>query len=349
MSDLARDSELCSPVKVPALRYLGYATFVYSKKILGLSTQRHRKFYVWKLIRLLQSGRVKCDQLGICSEGKRDGVGAQALAKFSAMCMAEVFGIPYVHRPFLTLAHEELPIDEWISAWENLLGMGRMSTAASQDDFAVIRLEELVSNPKFWNQKVLISSNQFHAFCELAPQYGQTVSGMLQEHYHHGLPANHDPELINICVHVRRGDVRIGDAETQHRYTANHQIIKVIKQINHAVSKTGKVARVKVFSNGVDSDFDDFRQLPNVELNLGISAIDTFKQLVNADVLVTARSDFSHLAAIYCRGIVICDPRHRAPLPKWLQIDPASCSLRVEALVEQINAGLNHKISLPVV
>ena len=336
MSDSARDSESCSPVKVPALRYLCYATFVYSKKILGLSTQRHRKFYVWKLMRLIQAGRVKCDQLGICSEGKRDGVGAQALAKFSAMCMAEGCGIPYVHRPFLTLAHEELPIDEWISAWENLLGMGSMSSPASQDDFAVIRLEELVSNPELWNQKVMISSNHFHAFCELAPQFGETVGRKLQKHYHHGLSANHDPKPVNVCVHVRRGDVRIGDAETQHRYTANHQIIEVIRQINHAVSQTGQEARVRIFSNGEASDFDDFKQLPNVELNLGISAIDTFKELVNADVLVTARSDFSHLAAIYCRGTVICDPRHRTPLPKWLHIDPVSFSLREEALVEQL-------------
>jgi hypothetical protein len=320
MSDSARDSESCSLVKVPALRYLCYVTFVYLKKILGLGTQRHRKFYVWKLMRLIQTGRLRRDQLRICSEGKNDGVGAQALAKFSAMCMAEGCGIPYVQRPFLTLAHEEIPIDEWISVWENLLGMDCMSSSASQDDFAVIRLEEFVSNPKLWNQKVMISSNHFHAFCELAPQFGETVGRKLQEHYHHGLPANHDTELTNICVHVRRGDVRIGDAETQHRYTANHQIIKIIKQINYAVSKAGKLARVKVFSNGEDSDFDDFKQLPNVELNLGISAIDTFKQLVNADVLVSARSDFSHLAAIYCRGIVICDPRHRTPLPKWLQI-----------------------------
>jgi len=338
MSDSARDLDSCSPVKVPALRYLGYAAFVYSKKVIGLTKQRNRKFYVWKLIRLLQSGRVNSDQLQICSEGKEDGVGAQALAKFSAMCMAEGCGIPYIHRPFLTLAHEELPIDEWTSAWENLLGMGCMSSPTSRHDFNTIKLEELVSSPKLWNQKFMISSYHFHAFCELAPQYGETVSMRLQEQYHHALSASHDPKLINICVHVRRGDVRMGDAETQHRYTANHQIIKVIKQINHAVSKADQEARVKIFSNGEASDFDDFKQLPNVQMNLGISAIDTFKELVNADVLVAARSDFSHLAAIYCRGIVICDPRHRMPLPKWLHIDPVSSSLREEALVEQLQS-----------
>jgi len=164
MSDSARDLDSCSPVKVPALRYLGYAAFVYSKKVIGLTKQRNRKFYVWKLIRLLQSGRVNSDQLQICSEGKEDGVGAQALAKFSAMCMAEGCGIPYIHRPFLTLAHEELPIDEWTSAWENLLGMGCMSSPTSRHDFNTIKLEELVSSPKLWNQKFMISSYHFHAF-----------------------------------------------------------------------------------------------------------------------------------------------------------------------------------------
>ena len=336
MSDPARDSEPCSPVKVPPFRYLGYAALVYSKKIFGLSTQRHRKFYVWKLIRLIGSGRINRNSLKICSERKEDGVGAQALAKFSAMCMAEGCGIQYIHRPFLTLAHEELPMEEWVSAWENLLGMECISQSGGNEDFHVVKLEEYVSNPKLWNRKVMISSNHFHAFCELAPQYGRRVAEKLQEHYHHGPSANHDPKPVNVCVHVRRGDVRIGDAETQHRYTANHQIIEVIRQINHAVSQTGQEARVRIFSNGEASDFDDFKQLPNVELNLGISAIDTFKELVNADVLVTARSDFSHLAAIYCRGTVICDPRHRTPLPKWLHIDPVSFSLREEALVEQL-------------
>jgi hypothetical protein len=337
MQDSTRKLGLRYSLKIPELRYLSYALLVNLKRALGLSTRRHRTFYVWKFIRLIRSGQVNKARLQICAEGKSDGVGAQALAKFSAMCMAEGCGIPYVHRPFLTLAHAEIPHDEWVRLWEEYLEMGNVYQAP-EITYDPVRIEDYVSNPEFWQQNVLLSSNHYHAFCEIAADYGQMISEKIRRAFHKDTCGCSDRKMITLSVHIRRGDVRIGDPETQHRFTTNDHILNVIRQITDTINRCECKAKVRVFSNGELSDFEEFRQMPEIEMNLGMPALKTFEELVNAQILFVARSDFSHLAAIYSDGIVICDPRHRTPLPSWLCLDSLTYKLQEDELLNRIKA-----------
>lgn len=331
MIDQVAGSVLCPEVKIPALRYYGYASVVGVKRTLSLRTHKHRKFFVWKFIKLLESGIVRRDCLRVTAAGKTDGVGAQALAKFSAMCLAEAYGIGYAHTPFVTLAHAELPMVQWIESWETLLGMGELYSIPSDEDFPTVDVERYVSDPSIWNKRATVSTRHYHGFCELAPEFGEVVSQKLQAAYHGSQPIG-KCDVLDVCVHVRRGDVSPGDSETRHRYTANNKIISVIHDILDAAALCGINVRVKLFSNGEPSEFTDFACLPEVELRLSDSALETFNALADAHILVTARSDFSHLAANFCRGVVICDPSYRTPLSHWLRIDPTRSRVCKDAL-----------------
>lgn len=338
MINQVTDFAPCPEVKIPALRYYGYASVVGLKRALGRRTHKHRKFFVWKFMKLLDSGLVRKDNLRVSSSGKMDGVGAQALAKFSAMCLAEAYGIGYAHRPFVTLAHAELPMDQWIESWETLLGMGEVYPVTADEEFPTVEVEQYVSDPSLWHKRATVNTRHFHGFCQIAPEFGEAVCRKLQANFHGPQPAIRKCDVLDVCVHVRRGDVSAGDAETRHRYTANSKIISVVRDILDAAALCRLNARIKLFSNGEPSEFADFACLPEVELHLGASALETFHALAHADVLVTARSDFSHVAANYCRGVVICDPRHRTPLSHWLRIDPARSRVCKDALAQRLQS-----------
>lgn len=308
----------------PRLHYLSYAAVAGMKQMLGLGLDRNRKFLVWKLIRLLESGRIRADRLAITAAGKTDGVGAQGLARFTARVLANAYGLRYIHTPFRTLAHAELPQEAWIRTWEQQLDLGHAATDVDTCSLPTISLADYLSNPSLWKQEVLLTNRHFHPFIALAPEASTPVTKTLQGCFHGTEPAAKSRDSLNICLHVRRGDVRPGDSETQHRFTANTNILPVFNAVLQAAAQLGKKVKARLYSNGLAEDFREFEHFTNLELHLGTPALDTFNALARADVLITTRSDFSHLAAIYCRGLVICDPRHRTPLPHWLTSNPDS-------------------------
>jgi hypothetical protein len=63
--------------QIPKLRYFGYAALLWSKKTLGLRADRHRNFLIWKLIKLIESGKIDPKTISVTSTGKSDGAGAQ--------------------------------------------------------------------------------------------------------------------------------------------------------------------------------------------------------------------------------------------------------------------------------
>lgn len=308
---------------IPMIRYLGYAALFHAKKANGMRAHRHRNFLIWKLVRLVESQKVDCARLGITSMGKTDGVGAQAMAKFSAMCVARAYGMEYVHVPFENLAHAELPNREWDAAWEQLLGMHEGNARLDPEHRHVVGLGEFIETPSLWREKVVIADRHFHAFCELAPVHGSGVAGKLRAAFARHRPPEAPNGVCRVGVHVRRGDVRKGDADTQHRFAPNHHVASILRQVAEAVVDAGLKPEIHLHSNGTVDELREFDAFPGLEYHAGSPAIETFVSLATSDVLIGTRSDFSMLAGVYNGGIVVCDPRHRTPLPEWLRADSA--------------------------
>lgn len=305
--------------QIPKLRYFGYAALFWAKKAAGLRAHRHRNFLIWKWVKLIESGKIDPQKISITSMGKTDGAGAQAMAKFSAMCFAQAYGMRYVHAPFSNLAHAELNGGQWDQAWEDLLRMGSGNVQLDPTSMLVVGAGEFLENPALWNREVVVFERHYHAFCELAPLHGLEVSKKLQAAYLRGNPSRDSSASFRIGVHVRRGDVRQGDVETKHRYTPNTHIISILEQVLKAVTHAGHTPEIHVHTNGGIDELAEFNRFAGIHYHAGSPALDTFVSLAASDILIGTRSDFSTLAGIYCRGIVICDPRHRTPLPEWIR------------------------------
>jgi hypothetical protein len=314
-------------LQIPMIPYLGYGVLYRAKKLFGLRANRHRNFLIWKFIRLIESGKIDPRKVSITSMGKTDGAGAQAMAKFSAMCFAHAFGMRYVHEPFANLAHAELPRSEWDAAWENLLQMHAGHTALDRTIMRTVGIGEYLDHPDLWNRDVVISERHYHAFCELAPVHGVEVSKRLQAAFRHRRATTDAAERFIIGVHVRRGDVSHHDIETRHRFTPSQHITSIVEQVLSAVEAAGIAPEIHIHSNGSVEDLADFSRFPNVHFHAGSPALETFADLADSDVLICTRSDFSMLAGIYSPGIVICDPHHRTPLPNWLCAKPGHSGL----------------------
>lgn len=326
--------------KVPLHLYYPYAIAVAAKRCLGLSCERHRSFFLMKIMRALDAGRIT-GRLDITSAGKRDGVGAQAIARISARCFAKAYGLNYVHTPFQTLAHAEMSMPEWIATWEDLLRLGEGAPQAVDSKLPVVDLETYATTPALWKTDRLLAVRHYHTFCELAPQYLEEEALHLSATFgSKGGAALGDPGApLAVRLHVRRGDVRPGDAQTGHRFTANNRILPLVEEIRATILAGGMTCRIQLYSQGTRAEFAEFEQIPELELCLGTPALDTFRELVDADVLLMARSDFSYTAGMYCRGIKICDPRHRVPLADWVRIDPGSGRLDADGLQRRLSAA----------
>jgi len=327
-------------VRIPRFYYYSYALGVAVKRLLGLSCKKHRTFFLMRVMRAFEQGRIT-GRLEITTAVKRDGAGAQGLARFSARCFARAYGLTYRHTAFQTMAHAELPMEEWVAAWEQLLELGAEAPLASDSNLPMVDLETYAMTPSLWREDRLLETRHFHAFLELAPTSGQQVARELRSRFimRHGESIRKTSAPLAVRVHVRRGDVSSDDAQTKHRFVANQQITPIIKAIIRVIQRLGLACEVSLYSLGDELDFKEFKEIPGLKLMLGLSALDTFKELTDSDVLLMAQSDFSHLAALYARGVVICDPRHRAGLPTWLGFEPATGQIDEQLLSSRLRAS----------
>lgn len=194
----------------------------------------------------------------------------------------------------------------------------------------IVGIGDYLANPKLWSQKVVISERHFHAFCELNPIHGVEVSKKLQANFLQRNSLKNPHGRLRIAVHVRRGDVSLNNVETRNRYTSNSHIIKILERVVKASTYAGINTEIHVHTNGNIDEVSDFNRFFAIYHPAGSSAIDTFLSLATSDILIFTRSDFSMLAGIYCKGMVICDPRHRTPLPGWIQANDNLLALERE-------------------
>ena len=109
----------------------------------------------------------------------------------------------------------------------------------------------------------------------------------------------YDKKIINIAIHVRRGDiVQTGKKRNDNltmRWLDDGYYIKIIDILIELLKSHNY--KIYLFSQGKDSDFACFLKYEKLKLCLDISAQETFKLLTDADVLVMSKSGFSYQAA----------------------------------------------------
>jgi hypothetical protein len=119
-------------------------------------------------------------------------------------------------------------------------------------------------------------------------------------------------EHFNIAIHVRRGDILVGqnnvNANLLMRWQDNDFFEKVLVQVIDNIRPAKPIA-IYLFSQGELKDFDSFKKNESIHFCLDMGAKDSFLHMVFADLLITSKSSFSYKPALLNKGIKVC-PRN---------------------------------------
>jgi hypothetical protein len=120
---------------------------------------------------------------------------------------------------------------------------------------------------------------------------------------------------IIIAIHHRAGDVRPGSSRFR-SLESTEILVEQIFSVGVLVEQSCEIFVFSEMTPGLEQDFAKFRQRfnlspPHVDTKLiigtGTSALSDFAHLVSADILICGRSSYSHLAAMYSRGVVFSE------------------------------------------
>lgn len=240
------------------------------------------------------------------------GIGHQMANWIAGYWFAKQFGLRFAHISFSN------------SKWESFLGFGEGEITVSdllKKGCKKIRLPLFDENNEVemvLNKKIIASySNQKVVFVAEQDQGYQDQFGVMEDikEKFYSAPARKndqlifDPQSFNIAIHVRRGDIVIGQ-ENQNpnllmRWQNNDYFTNVLSNVLKTMT-TEKPIAIYLFSQGAESDFEDFKHFPNLHFCLEMSARDSFLHMVYADLLITSKSSFSYKPALLNIGIKVC-------------------------------------------
>jgi len=255
------------------------------------------------------------------------GIGHQVANWISGYWFAGQFGLHFAHIPF---SNEK---------WELFFGLGENEKRAEtliQSGYKRVRLPlfneknkdevDLIKNiiESYRDQKAVFVAEQDQFYED---QF--TVMDDLKRKFF-GASSRRDDKLIfskeyfNIAIHVRRGDISIGQSNENPnllmRWLDNNYFVKVLTTVVENIQTTKPIA-IYIFSEGAEKDFPEFEKFNNLHFCLDMSAQDSFLHMVHADLLITSKSSFSYKPALFSNGIKVC-PRyfwHGYPMQKdWI-------------------------------
>ena len=165
-----------------------------------------------------------------------------------------------------------------------------------------------------------------------------------KERFYVGKTRRFDTSHLHVAVHIRR----LGHFEQENgRFRAgthdvpNSHYLSIMNRIRQ--DYVGRDIEFHVYSQGV---VDNFTELVSTDttFHLNEKVLDTFTDMVFADVLVTCRSSFSYMAALLSDNVVYYMPFWHPPRSHWLRTDRYDLK---ELLIKTGIPFENGKIAIP--
>jgi hypothetical protein len=234
------------------------------------------------------------------------GAGTQASLTMLAINFARVLNVPYVHTPFSKIGHADRPVELWDRAWEAEFNLGVGETPAKMPE------DDAVDFAKNFAPYI-----RCMGWRNIHRVFNITYKQFREKYYVNKAPRINS--ILVVGVHVRRGDVVSKDGSL--RWTDLTDISKTISKVVSFLDKRKLKYRVELFSEGSDSTFSEVESL-GVKLFLNADPLWTLRQLIEADILIMAKSNFSYVAAINSDGIKLYEPFYTPPLKGWLVRQP---------------------------
>lgn len=285
-----------------------------------------------RLVQLVAEGRLSRETALTC-RGATDGAGAQAMRILSAMELARLSGCRYRHSPFSAISHAVGERESWTHRWERFLNLGHGETPAPPDA-ELVSLAAVVSDPAaFAGRSIVIAEPRYDLPSGWRWPLREGMRAELRVKYwldsKAELPLHRGPAgSLTAAIHVRRGDVTA--TRNAERFVADEDVLRSIARLRAAVAPAGRPLHINLYSEGDPADFRAFAEA-GCRLHISTDAMESFHNMVVADILVCAPGHFSRLAALLSEGIAIA-PAKRSPLLSNWQPRRANGDLSVRRL-----------------
>lgn len=307
---------------------------------------RHYKFH-----KNISDTQEKKENLYLTQEPNHGaGIGHQLANWNSGYYYAKVFGLKYAYSSFPN------------KMWDEFLGFGQAENSVEQ----LVKKGYKKRKLPYFNEN---SEEEKQLICDIIDSYdGEKIVFVLgldqvysrqcdvmediRYKFEHAVARQKDkliynPDCLNIAVHIRRGDIVIGqennDPALTKRWLDTEYYVHILKKIQVELQKKGIVYKIYLFSQGEKADFSELGQVSPVEFCLDMPPRESFLHMVKADILITSKSSFSYKPALLSRGLRICPEHfwHAYPIEKeWILIDEEQgiTQEQVDTLVELIDA-----------
>lgn len=240
------------------------------------------------------------------------GIGDQLASWISGYYYAGLFQVNYAHSRFYP--------DKWEEFFDFGAGEENAIRLLKEKKYQRVVLPWFDEDSKSDRQLIYnimrsYSGKRVVFFLELnqiyTAQYG--VMEVLQDKFNtrHPLQSEtliYEPDTLSIAVHIRRGDIEIGqvngEEQLTQRWLNNEYYIRVLEQIWPLLKN--KKAAIYLFSQGSEEAFREFEQFGCVHYCMNMPATDSFLHMTRADILITSKSSFSYKPALLSKGIKIC-------------------------------------------
>lgn len=243
------------------------------------------------------------------------GIGHQMANWIAGYWFAQLLNISFAHVPFsneewevfLGFGNDEVKVQDLLSKGYSKVLLP-LFDENNRDDLR--KIQQIVAS--YSGNKVVFVCEQDQYYHD---QYG--LISIIQDKFYNASSRRYDKLLysqdcLNIAIHVRRGDIVIGqynnDEGLTKRWLDNDYFIKVLLNVL-AKLKTSKPIQIYLFSQGVEADFLEFKRFSNLTYCLDMNAKNSFLHMVYADILITSKSSFSYKPALINKGTKVC-PRH---------------------------------------
>lgn len=226
-----------------------------------------------------------------------EGAASQAHWKMNAINFARASGLTYVHTPFTTISHADRPMPEWAAAWEALFNLGAGEAACD------IGRHDIVNYSRNNRDDVELCFGWHRRKDQLTRSFKALIPEFRRKYY--GNKSHRVTNEVTVAVHIRRGDV---PAVNSYMLTRTEIILRIVSDVKSILDTYGVPYNIRVYSQGKAADFAEFAAL-GVEFFLDADPIWTIQELIEADILIMAKSNFSYYAGIVSDGIKIFEPQ----------------------------------------
>lgn len=274
------------------------------------------------------------------------GIGHQMANWHAGYWYSKVFGLQHAHAPFSK------------ESWERFLGYGEGVVKVSDlklKGYKIVHLPFFNEQSHEEIERIKVMISLYHGkkivFCAEQDQPYHDQIGVIPfiRKKFYAAPARKsdltpfNSDHFNIAVHLRRGDIVIGqtngDPNLTMRWLSNDYFDKVLCQVMDSLH-TVKPIHIYVFSQGKEEDFPEFKKYGNVHYFLDLNPESTFLSFAYADLLITSKSSFSYKPALLnVSGIKVCPKNFWHGYPNqndWVMVDDEGIFLpgQVNKIVE---------------